>query len=254
MKILLSPAKSIHASCECLPETFTFPSFEKESTALVAKLKKMSARKISKLMHLSNDLSELNFERYQRWHFPQAIGQEVFQAGFAFSGEVYRGLKLNEFSTEQLDNAQNAIRILSGLYGILRPLDLLFPYRLEMGTSWAITPKTKNLYQFWGTKLTTHLQNELKEDELVVNLASTEYAKAIQLKQLKNPVITPVFKEFKNGDFKVIMMYAKHARGAMASHLIRSNASTADDVKLFSDGGYSYDEKQSTSSELVFIR
>jgi cytoplasmic iron level regulating protein YaaA (DUF328/UPF0246 family) len=178
----------------------------------------------------------------------------VFQAGFAFSGEVYRGLKLNEFSTEQLDNAQNAIRILSGLYGILRPLDLLFPYRLEMGTSWAITPKIKNLYQFWGTKLTTHLQNELKEDELVVNLASTEYAKAIQLKQLKNPVITPVFKEFKNGDFKVIMMYAKHARGAMARHLISSNASTVDDVKLFSDGGYSYDEKQSTSTELVFIR
>ncbi len=167
---------------------------------------------------------------------------------------MYRGLKYNEFSTEQLDNAQNAIRILSGLYGILRPLDLLFPYRLEMGTSWAITPKTKNLYQFWGTKLTTHLQNELKEDDLVVNLASTEYAKAIQLKQLKNPVITPVFKEFKNGDFKVIMMYAKHARGAMASHLIRSNASRADDVKLFSDGGYSYDEKQSTSTELVFIR
>jgi cytoplasmic iron level regulating protein YaaA (DUF328/UPF0246 family) len=254
MKILLSPAKSLHSTCAIPVGEYSVPFFEKEARILAGKLKNMSAKKLVKLMHLSDELAELNFERYQKWYFSKEVSDVAFQAGFSFSGEVYRGLKLAEFSAEEMEQAQQSIRILSGLYGILRPLDVMYPYRLEMGTTWSITPKTKNLYTFWGSKLTAHLQKELAEEELVVNLASTEYAKAIQLKQLRNQVVTPVFKEFKNGDFKVIMMYAKNARGAMARYLIKQNASSVDEVKLFSEGGYSYDEKQSTPNELVFIR
>jgi cytoplasmic iron level regulating protein YaaA (DUF328/UPF0246 family) len=155
---------------------------------------------------------------------------------------------------EDLNRANDQILILSGLYGILKPMDLLVPYRLEMGTSWQITPKVKNLYQFWGKKLAQQLNLELGKEDVIINLASAEYFKAIDKKTLKSTVITPVFKEFKNGEYKIVMMYAKHARGAMARYIVKNKIETAEELKLYSIDGYSFDVNQSTVAEWVFTR
>lgn len=206
------------------------------------------------LMHVSADIAELNVGRYQNWHLSETPTEDVRPAGFLFTGEVYKGLDFASLTAAEQQQAQEQLRILSGMYGLLRPLDLMFPYRLEMGTKWQVTPKAKNLYEFWGDKLTKTLQKETDKQELIINLASNEYAKAIQWKKIKNPVITPVFKEFKNGEYKIVMIFAKHARGAMARYLIQNGLSSAEALKGYNVDGYSYDEKQSTDSEWVFVR
>ncbi|MCF8416609.1 MAG: peroxide stress protein YaaA [Crocinitomicaceae bacterium] len=254
MKILLSPAKSIDTSKVTEAYSVSLPIFLKESEQLIAKLKKMSAKKLAKLMHISPDLAELNEMRFKNWDKPTVQTSDVIPAVLAFSGEVYRGLDALSMTEEDLNLANDQIRILSGLYGILKPMDLLVPYRLEMGTSWQITPKVKNLYQFWGKKLAQQLNLESGKEEVIINLASSEYFKAIDKKTLKSSVITPVFKEFKNGEYKIVMMYAKHARGAMARYIVKNNIQLAEELKLYSVDGYSFDVNQSSETEWVFTR
>jgi cytoplasmic iron level regulating protein YaaA (DUF328/UPF0246 family) len=169
---------------------------------------------------------------------------------------VYKGFDASSLSESQIQLAQEKIRILSGLYGILKPLDLIYPYRLEMGTKWDITPKIKNLYSFWGSKIIDFLNAEMKingESE-IINLASNEYFKSIDLKKNENKIITPVFKDFKNGEYKMIMMYAKHARGAMARYIITNEIKKSEELKLYSMDGYQFDANQSTENEFVFVR
>lgn len=254
MKILISPAKSINESCEFPQLDFTIPHFSKEATQLAKKIKRLKVKQIMELMHVSKDIAELNVLRYKNWHLSDEPTENVRPAGYLFTGEVYKGLDLNTLSEQEMSIAQDKLRILSGMYGLLRPMDLIFPYRLEMGTSWAMDTKHKNMYQFWDTKLTKLLEKETQKDEIIVNLASNEYAKAVQFKNLKRTAITPHFKEFKNGESKIVMIFAKHARGAMSRYLIQNELSTIEDLKGYNVDGYSFDEKQSTETDWVFVR
>lgn len=254
MKILLSPAKSIDTSRKIEVPLTTIGYFLEDSEYLMNKLKKLSAKQLSKLMHISADLGELNYDRNQDWKAPRIQSEEVCPAVCAFTGEVYRGLDVENFSKRDFEFAQESIRILSGLYGILKPLDLLRPYRLEMGTSWKITPKITNLYKFWNTKLAEYLNTEMNENEVIVNLASSEYFKAIDRKALKFDMITPVFKEFKNGEYKVVMTYAKNARGVMANYCVKNQIVDSEQLKMFNVNGYSFDAKLSNEFEWVFVR
>lgn len=254
MKILISPAKSINENCAFPNVNYSIPLFAKEAKSLILKLKKIKTNGIMEMMHVSKEIASLNVARFKNWKLSETPTNEVKPAGFLFTGEVYRGLDFASFTPEMLNNAQDKLRILSGLYGILKPLDLIFPYRLEMGTKFEVKEGVTNLYQFWGQKLTKSLQKELLKEEIVINLASFEYAKSIQFKALKNRVITPVFKEFKGGEYKIVMMYAKHARGAMARYILEKDLQNPEELKLFTIGGYSFDHNLSTENEWVFVR
>tara|TARA_R110002073_G_scaffold95059_2_gene220930 strand:+ start:23372 stop:24130 length:759 start_codon:yes stop_codon:yes gene_type:complete len=252
MKLVLSPAKSLNFESE-LPTNKTSEScFLKEAERLNKLLKKKSARSLSKLMKISPALGQLNYERNQEWHLPFTKAN-ARQAIYAFSGDVYRGLDAYKIPKEKLDKVQDTVRIISGLYGILKPMDLIQPYRLEMGTKFPVG-KNKNLYEFWKKKVTQTLNDELEDGEVFLNLASNEYFKAIDAKTLKVPVITAVFKDLKNGEYKTIMTFAKLARGYMTRYIIDTNANTIDDIKGFNYEGYGYSDSMSTDTELVFIR
>ncbi len=253
MKILLSPAKSINETQQ-IKGLHSFPVFKKEPKEIVKKIKRLKSDDLQELMHISKDLADLNVKRFKDWKSAEVETEQRLQAAFAFTGEVYRGLDFDRFNENELIIANDKIRILSGLYGILKPFDLIYPYRLEMGTSFSPLDEQKNLYEFWGDKVTKALQKELIKNEIVINLASNEYAKVIQFKKLKNQVITPVFKEFKNGKFSIVMMYAKHARGAMARYLVENELQSIEELKLYNVDGYSFDANQSTENEWVFIR
>jgi cytoplasmic iron level regulating protein YaaA (DUF328/UPF0246 family) len=252
MKLVLSPAKSLDFESK-LPTTKTSEScFLKESERLNKLLKKKSARSLSKLMSISPALGELNYERNQEWQLP-FTKDNARQAIYAFSGDVYRGLDAYTIPKDKIEKVQDTVRIISGLYGVLKPLDLMQPYRLEMGTKFPVG-KNKNLYEFWKQKITQALNDELKEGELFLNLASNEYFKAIDVKALKVPVVTATFKDFKNGEYKTIMTFAKLARGYMTRYIIDTNANTIDDLKGFNYEGYGFSEAMSSETELVFIR
>jgi hypothetical protein len=252
MKILLSPAKNIDMGKEVATTVTTSPIFLKDAEALMGKMRKFSATKIGKMMSLSKDLSELNYNRNQNWKAVDAMNGETAHAIAAFNGEVYRGLDATTMTAAELQRAQDQIRILSGLYGILRPLDVIYPYRLEMGTKWAVTPAKKNLYAYWGKRLAQELNAE--EKEVIVNLASSEYFKAVDAKTLKARVITPVFKEFKDGKYVMLMVYAKKARGMMARYAIDHQINDPEQLKLFNSEGYGFDANQSSENEWVFTR
>lgn len=254
MKILVSPAKSINEQCVFPQTTFTVPQFAKEAKSLAIKLKKMKAKELMEMMHVSKDIAELNVNRFKNWHLSDEPTEMVRPAAFLFTGEVYRGLDFPSLSDENMQKAQKQLRILSGMYGILRPFDLMYPYRLEMGTKFSPKPEVSNLYQFWGEKLTKALAKELEKNEPVVNLASNEYAKAILWKKLKQPVITPVFKEFKGGEYKIVMMYAKHQRGAMARYILENSISDLESLKGYNVDGYQFNAGLSNDSEWVFSR
>ena len=252
MKIILSPAKSLDFESPLPTLQYTESCFLEEAERLSKLLKKKSARSLSKLMSISDNLGRLNYERNQEWSLPFTTSNSR-QAAYAFSGDVYRGLDAYSLSEEKINTLQNTVRIISGLYGVLKPLDLMQPYRLEMGTKIAVG-RNKNLYEFWRKKITDEINSELEEGELFINLASNEYFKAIDSKSLKVKVITPVFKELKNGEYKMIMTFAKLARGYMTRYLIDIDAKTLDDVKAFNYEGYGLSESMSTETELVFIR
>lgn len=254
MKIVVSPAKSLDFERSIEMPKPTVAPFIEEADYLAIKLGKLSSIKLGELMKLSTQLADLNYERYQNWKAPKELSDNSKPALNVFTGEVFKGIDATTFSQKDFENAQKQLRILSGLYGVLRPLDLMYPYRLEMGTKWSVTPKTKNLYQYWGTKIADYLNAEMEDGEVLVNLASNEYFKSVDTKVLKAKVITPVFKELKGDKYKVIMMYAKHARGAMARDIIQSQYKDVNDLKGYNVDGYSYNEGLSTEDEWVFVR
>ncbi len=252
MKLVLSPAKSLNFERKLPTTSMSEACFLAEAERLNKLLKKKSARSLSKLMKISPALGQLNYERNQEWHLP-FTKDNARQAIYAFSGDVYRGMDAYSIPKTKLAKAQDTVRIISGLYGFLKPMDLMQPYRLEMGTKFPVG-KNKNLYEFWKRKVTQTLNDELEDDEVFLNLASKEYFKAIDTKALKVPVITAVFKDFKNGQYKTIAIFAKLARGLMTRYIIDTNAKTIDDVKGFNSEGYGFDANLSTETELVFTR
>lgn len=253
MKMLISPAKSLNFEKKIEVGNHTVPCFLSEAQKLNALLKKKSPKKLGELMSISNNLANLNWERNQHFSVPFTT-ENAKQAVYTFDGDVYTGLDVYTLPSEKIEKMQHSLRILSGLYGLLKPLDLIQPYRLEMGTKLKVG-SNKNLYDFWKKKITTTLNDELIEGELVVNLASKEYFSAIDTKVLKGKWISPVFKEYKNGKLKIISFFAKKARGMMVRHLLETKAQDEAAIKAFSLGGYQFNEEETqNSNEPVFVR
>ena len=252
MKIIISPAKSLDFETKAPTSLHTQPRFLEQSEKLNKKLKTLSKKSIAELMKISDALSALNYDRNQTWKTPFSPNNAK-QAIYSFTGEVFRGIDAQSLSEEKIPLLQDRLRILSGLYGILKPLDLIQPYRLEMGTKLSVQ-KTTNLYKFWDDQIAKSLNEELEEGELLVNLASTEYFKVIPKKILKVPMITPVFKDFKNGEYKTIMTFAKKARGLMVRYIIDHNIKTIEGLKNFNVERYRFSEEMSSENELLFTR
>ena len=253
MLVVVSPAKKLDIEGD-KPKEFTQPKFVNEAQRLINHLKKMSPNKLKKLMGISSALSELNNKRYLSWQIEHNVDDSK-QAILSFTGEVYAGINAKEYSSQELIEAQRRLRILSGLYGVLRPLDLMHAYRLEMGTKLKVGVK-KNLYEYWGDKIVDDLNSTIAElnTSTLVNLASNEYFKSVNTKKLKAEIITPVFKDFSNGKYKVVMVYAKKARGMMASYIVKNKIENVTDLIGFDIDGYYYNEEASTKNELVFYR
>ncbi|MDT0642474.1 peroxide stress protein YaaA [Zunongwangia sp. F363] len=253
MKIVVSPAKSLDYESKLPTTRGTQPQFLETTAKLNRKLARMTKVEISKLMGISDKLADLNYTRYQEFE-EDHNKKNSRPAMYAFAGDVYTGLDAYSIPTKKLDKLQDTLRMLSGFYGILRPLDLMQPYRLEMGTSMGIERK-KNLYEVWQKKVTQALNDELEDDELFLNLASNEYFKAIDEKALKVPVISPVFKDYKNGKLKIISFYAKKARGSMVRYIIDKDARSLDDIKGYDYDDYRFSEEHTEKEyEPVFIR
>lgn len=252
MKIIISPAKSLNYETPLPTERHTTAKFLKDSRVINKVIRKKKPKELSELMDISDNLAQLNWQRNKAWKTP-FTPENARPAVYAFAGDVYVGLDAYSLPVEKLDDLQDRLRILSGLYGLLKPLDLIQPYRLEMGTQLPIG-ETKNLYEYWKQKLTANLNKELKKGELFVNLASDEYASAIDFKNLKVPVIKVDFKDMKDGKLKMISFFAKKARGMMARYIIDTNAQTIDDLKGFNYEGYGFDANLSKGNTLVFTR
>ncbi|MEQ3655084.1 MAG: peroxide stress protein YaaA [Dokdonia sp.] len=254
MKILLSPAKSLNTKDELPTTKSSQPAFLKEAESLNASLSKKSKKAIGKLMSISDTLAALNYERYQQFDTP-FTSDNARPAMYMFDGDVYTGLDAYSIDRDKIDLIQDRLRILSGMYGILKPLDLMQPYRLEMGTQLK-KGRANNLYEFWGDRLTDFLNAEMEEGELCINLASNEYFKAINVKKLNSPIVTPIFKDFKNGKLKVISFFAKKARGQMVRYIIDSKAESIEDLKGFDYDNYRFSPTESNleKNELVFTR
>ncbi|MEM9508681.1 MAG: peroxide stress protein YaaA [Cyanobacteria bacterium P01_E01_bin.35] len=259
MLILISPAKTLDFETPSRIENYSQPDFLSDTESLVKQLRQLSAAEISSLMKISDKLGELNASRYQTWQSDFDI-TNAKQAILAFQGDVYQGLNAASFEQQDFDFAQQHLRILSGLYGILRPLDLIQPYRLEMGTKLAhakLKDLTANtLYEFWSDQLTQAVNQQLEQldQKIIVNLASNEYFKAVQPKLLRGTVINPVFKDWKSGKYKIISFYAKKARGMMAAYIIKHKIVDPENLKQFSESGYSYNAELSEQKNLVFTR
>lgn len=252
MKIVISPAKSLNFEKELPTKKHTEPQFLKQAASIQKTLKKKKPKALMQLMDISDKLADLNWQRNQEWNIPFTT-ENARPAVYAFDGDVYTGLDAYSLPEDKLDVLQDKLRILSGLYGLLKPLDLMQPYRLEMGTSIAIG-KNKNLYDFWKKTITKALNSELTKGELFVNLASNEYFSAVDAKTLKVPVITPEFKDYKDGQLKMISFFAKKARGLMVRYILDTNAETIDDLKGFNYEGYSFDANLSSGNKLIFTR
>jgi cytoplasmic iron level regulating protein YaaA (DUF328/UPF0246 family) len=252
MKIVISPAKSLNLDKELPTSLFTEAVFLKQAETIQKTLKKKKPKQLMELMDISEKLADLNWQRNQDWQLP-FTANNARPAIYTFDGEVYTGLDAYSLPVDKVTVLQDKLRILSGLYGILKPLDLMQAYRLEMGTSIAIGSK-KNLYEFWKKIITDQLNSELNKDELFVNLASNEYFSAVDVKKLKVPVITPEFKDYKDGKLKMISFFAKKARGLMVRYIIDTNAETIDDLKGFNYEGYAFDANLSEGNKLVFTR
>lgn len=252
MKIVVSPAKSLDFESKIPTAEFTQGVFLKEAEKLNKVLKKKKPKDLGDLMKISEKLSDLNWQRNQDWALP-FTPENARQAVFAFNGDVYAGLDAYTLKEDQIEVLQDKLRILSGQYGILKPLDLMQPYRLEMGTKLKVGTKN-NLYEFWGDTVTKKLNEELTEDDIFINLASNEYYKVVKPKLLKVPVITPEFKDYKDGKLKIISFYAKKARGLMVRYIINHNINSIEGLKGFNYEGYAFDANLSTETDLIFTR
>lgn len=253
MKIVISPAKSLDFETQLPTTSYTEYGFQKQSLAIDKVLKKKKPNELMDLMSISDKLADLNWNRNQTRNVSEITAENGRQAIYAFSGDVYIGLNAYSLSEDKITILQDKLRILSGLYGLLKPLDLIQPYRLEMGTKLPIGTN-KNLYEFWKPFIVKELNSELSKDELFVNLASNEYFDAVDVKKLKVPVITPEFKDYKDGKLKMISFFAKKARGMMVRYIIDTNAETIDDLKGFNYEGYAFDSNLSNGNKLVFTR
>ena len=253
MQVLLSPAKSLELEKKHLAVETSQAVFHEDAVKIANKLKKYSAKKIGKLMSLSENLAQLNYERYQQF---DAEGNNAAKrpAIFMFDGDVYTGLDAFTLNAEQVKNAQQHINILSGLYGILRPLDVIQPYRLEMGSSFAYTPTKNSLYKYWGKSIGLELNKRCAKDELIVNLASNEYFKAVDKKSLKNKLVEVEFLDFSNGKYKVVSFWAKKARGLMARYIIENNVNSLEDLKAFNAEAYYFAAENEKTGKLTFQR
>lgn len=252
MKILLSPSKSLLEAGEYPNFEYSSPQFLTKSKKVNQALKKLKPTDLVALQDISDKLAELNYHRNKSFK-PPFSSENARPAIFSFSGDVYDGLQAHTLSTEVLSRLNERIMILSGLYGILKPFDFMQPYRLEMGTSLGVG-EAKNLYEFWKKDVTAYVKKQLLKEELLVNLASKEYASAVDLKAFKTQVVEVDFKDFHNGQLKMISFFAKKARGMMARFLVESEAETLDDIKLFNSEGYAFDEALSNGNKLVFTR
>ncbi len=253
MKIVLSPAKSLDFERPIPTVKYTQPEFLEQSEKLNKILVKKNPKSLSRLMSISNDLAELNWDRNQKFSLP-FTPENARPAIYAFNGDVYQGLDAYSISENKLERLQDTLRILSGLYGVLKPLDLIQPYRLEMGTQIKIGRK-KNLYDFWKQSVTNFLNDELEEGELFINLASNEYFGVVDEKKLKTKVITPVFKDWKNDKLKVISFFAKKARGSMVRYILDTDAKTLEDIRGFNMDEYIYSKEHTLKeNQPVFIR
>ena len=255
MIALIAPAKRLDYDSDLSVEDFSIAEHLKESKKLIKELQKKSPEDLSSLMGLSENLSVLNFERNMNWQVPKKPSNEVRQAIFAFKGDVYVGLDAETLSKSDIKYAQKNLAILSGLYGLLKPLDLMYPYRLEMGTKMK-NENGKNLYEFWGNKITTSINALAKENNSkgIINLASVEYFTSVKTENLDLPVYSPVFKDFKNGKYKIISFFAKKARGSMARFVIQNKIKNPADLNKFNLDGYKYSKKDSSEYSPVFLR
>jgi cytoplasmic iron level regulating protein YaaA (DUF328/UPF0246 family) len=253
MKIVISPAKSLDFESQLPTKLYSEYSFVKQSLDIEKVLKKQKPKQLIELMDISDKLADLNWQRNQERNLAEMTVENARPAVFAFSGDVYIGLDAYSLSEDKINVLQDKLRILSGLYGLLKPLDLMQSYRLEMGTKLPLG-KNKNLYEFWKPIIAKQLNAELQKEELFVNLASNEYFDAVDVKTLKVPVITPEFKDYKDGKLKMISFFAKKARGMMVRYIIDTNAETIDDLKGFNYEGYAFDANLSKGNKLVFTR
>ncbi|MCW3786271.1 peroxide stress protein YaaA [Plebeiibacterium sediminum] len=254
MQIIISPAKALDFEKPAVTNMRSDFRFVKEAKEITGELKNYMPKDLANLMKISPKLADLNYNRYQEWSFP-VEQDKAKQALFAFNGEVYNGIQAETLNIQDVDFAQEKLRILSGLYGVLRPLDMILPYRLEMGIKLAFKDY-KNLYDFWGSRITDMLNadsNEFKH-KAMVNLASNEYFKSVKQELIKVPVISPEFKDLKNGQYKVISIYAKKARGLMTRFIIQNNITNPEDLRAFDLEGYIYNNQLSTELKPVFTR
>ena len=252
MKVLLSPAKSLDFKSQLPTEKNSFLCFEKEAEYLNSILKGKSPKDLADLMGVSSKIADLNYERNQDWSLP-FNNKNARQAVYAFSGDVYRGLDAYSIDNDKIDFMQGTVRIISGLYGLVKPLDLIQPYRLEMGTKFTFD-NNRNLYDYWKEKITNQLNSELTKDEPVLNLASNEYYKAIDSKVLKSDVYSANFKQLKDGNYKTIAIFSKKARGMMTRYIIENKITDISSLKSFNYDGYVYHENLSSGKELIFTR
>jgi uncharacterized protein len=253
MLIIISPAKTLDFDVEDFAGS-TQPEFLNEASAIAQVLKQYSPKRLVKLLDISPRLADLNANRYAEWEMG-SHKEKGKAAMLVYKGDVYQGLQADSFSTGQLQFAQKHLRIISGLYGALRPLDHILPYRLEMGTSLKVG-KSKDLYTFWNIKVTTHIGDALKEmkSNILVNLASEEYFRPVDVSKIGAEVITPVFKDFKNGQYKIISIFAKKARGMMSHFIIQEGIQNPEDLKLFNEDGYYFNDQLTDGNKLVFTR
>jgi cytoplasmic iron level regulating protein YaaA (DUF328/UPF0246 family) len=256
MLVVISPAKKLDFDNEkkISVSDYTIPTLLNHSSELIEKLRECTINDLTKLMNISYGLAEQNLERFISWKIP-FTPKNSKPAIFAFDSEVYTGLKSSDFKDEDLKIAQKKLRILSGLYGVLRPLDLIQPYRLEMGTK-LTNPRGKDLYQYWGDTITEELNNDIEKNRFthLINLSSNEYFKSINTGKIKAKIITPVFKEKKGNTYRVISFYAKKARGLMTRFIITNNFKNIEDLKAFNSDNYHFDASQSTKEQFVFVR
>ena len=254
MLVVLSPAKTLDYETPAPFSTFSQPALLADSQLLIKRCQNLSMQDIASLMKVSDKIAGLNVARFAQWCVPFSL-DNAKQALFAFQGDVYTGLQAATLTSDTLNYAQKHLRILSGLYGLLRPLDLMQAYRLEMGTR-LDNERGANLYQFWGA-IITHAVNQALQaqgDNLLVNLASNEYFKSVKKKELNGMIITPVFKDQKKGQYKVISFYAKKARGLMARYILEQQLTSIEQLKGFAVDGYYFVESESTETELIFYR
>ncbi len=254
MLIVISPAKTLDYETPPKTKTYTLPDYLEDSQLLIERLRQMCSLDIMELMKVSAKIAELNFDRYENWHTPFST-DNAKQAILAFKGDVYTGLEAETFKTADFKFAQQHLRILSGLYGLLRPLDLMQAYRLEMGTRLE-TERGRNLYEFWGNTITEGLNRQLKKIKsgYLINLASNEYFKAVRPKELNAEIITPAFKDYKNGEYKMLGVYAKKARGMLSRYIIENRLTDPEDMKAFNEDGYHFNKKASSGNTWVFTR